>query len=146
MQTTLKGPVNFKGVGLHTGRPVRMTLKPAPAEFGVWFRRMDSTAATGSSRRAGIRSCRPRFAPRSPTTAGVSVMTIEHVMAAIAGCGLTNVLIEIDGPEVPILDGSAALFVEGILQPRAAGAGGAGAGAAASRDGGGAQRRGLRAA
>jgi UDP-3-O-[3-hydroxymyristoyl] N-acetylglucosamine deacetylase len=92
-----------------------MTLKPAPAESGVWFRRVD---ATGGNRL--IAACWDQVVSSALCTkianeAGVSVMTIEHVMAAIAGCGLTNVLIEIDGPEVPILDGSAAPFVRGIL-------------------------------
>lgn len=115
MQTTLKGSVNFKGVGLHTGRPVRMTLKPAPAESGVWFRRVD---AAGGNRLIAARwdqVVSSALCTKIANDAGVSVMTIEHVMAAIAGCGLTNVLIEIDGPEVPILDGSAAPFVRGIL-------------------------------
>jgi UDP-3-O-[3-hydroxymyristoyl] N-acetylglucosamine deacetylase len=81
----------------------------------VWFRRVD---ATGGNRL--IAACWDQVVSSALCTkianeAGVSVMTIEHVMAAIAGCGLTNVLIEIDGPEVPILDGSAAPFVRGIL-------------------------------
>jgi UDP-3-O-[3-hydroxymyristoyl] N-acetylglucosamine deacetylase len=115
MQTTIKGPVNFKGVGLHTGRPVRMTLKPAPAEFGVWFRRVDSDGRDGLIAARWDQVVSSALCTKIANDAGVSVMTIEHVMAAIAGCGLTNVLIEIDGPEVPILDGSAALFVQGIL-------------------------------
>jgi UDP-3-O-[3-hydroxymyristoyl] N-acetylglucosamine deacetylase len=115
MQTTLKGPVNFKGVGLHTGRPVRMTLKPAPAEFGVWFRRMDSDGRDALIAAHWDQVVSSALCTKVANEAGVSVMTIEHVMAAIAGCGLTNVLVEIDGPEVPILDGSAAPFVDGIL-------------------------------
>jgi UDP-3-O-[3-hydroxymyristoyl] N-acetylglucosamine deacetylase len=115
MQTTLKGPVNFKGVGLHTGRPVRMTLKPAPAEFGVWFRRVDSDRRDGLVAARWDQVVSSALCTKIANDAGVSVMTIEHVMAAVAGCGLTNVLIEIDGPEVPILDGSAAPFVQGIL-------------------------------
>jgi UDP-3-O-[3-hydroxymyristoyl] N-acetylglucosamine deacetylase len=116
MQTTLKGPVNFKGVGLHTGRPVRMTLKPAPAEFGVWFRRLDTEGRDGLIAARWDQVVSSALCTKIANEAGVSVMTIEHVMAAIAGCGLTNVLVEIDGPEVPILDGSAALFVDGILR------------------------------
>lgn len=115
MQTTIKSPVSFEGVGLHTGRSVRMTLKPAPAEFGIWFRRLDADGRDGLIAARWDRVVSAQLCTRIANDAGVSVMTIEHVMAAIAGSGLSNVLVEIDGPEVPILDGSAAPFVRGIL-------------------------------
>ncbi len=115
MQTTIKAPVTFEGVGLHMGAPVRMTLHPAAAEFGIWFRRSDV-----EDRDALIPARWDAVQPSSLCTlienaAGASVSTIEHVMAAIAGCGITNLLVEIDGPEVPILDGSAGPFVSAIL-------------------------------
>ncbi len=92
-----------------------MTLKPAAAEFGIWFRRVDNVGRDGLIAARWDQVVSSQLCTRIANEAGVSVMTIEHVMAAIAGCGLTNVLVEIDGPEVPILDGSAAPFVRGIL-------------------------------
>jgi UDP-3-O-[3-hydroxymyristoyl] N-acetylglucosamine deacetylase len=115
MQTTIKAAVSFKGVGLHTGAPVRMSLRPAPAEFGIWFRRLDSDGRDGLIAARWDHVISSQLCTKIANGAGVSVMTIEHLMAAIAGTGLTNVLVEIDGPEVPILDGSAAPFVRGIL-------------------------------
>jgi UDP-3-O-[3-hydroxymyristoyl] N-acetylglucosamine deacetylase len=114
MQTTLKSSASFSGVGLHTGVPVRMTVRPAPAGSGVWFRRTD--VARDQWVAARWDSVSPStLCTRIENPSGVSVSTIEHVMAAIAGIGLSNVVIEIDGPEVPIGDGSAANFVSGLL-------------------------------
>jgi len=115
LQHALKSPVTFTGVGLHTGVPVRMRLLPASADYGIWFKRTDV-----SDRDAMIPAHWDAVVPSKLCTlvrneAGVSVSTIEHIMAALAGCGVHNALIEIDGPEVPILDGSAVPFVEGIL-------------------------------
>lgn len=116
VQTTLKSPVRFRGIGLHSGAPVRMLVRPAPAEHGVWFRRTDAPV---TSQMIAARWSNVRISPlctRIENADGVSVSTIEHIMAALAGCGIHNVLIEIDGPEVPILDGSAAPFVRDLLR------------------------------
>ena len=115
MQSTLKSAATFTGLGLHTGAPVRMVVKPASADYGIWFRRTD--IATGD---AMIPARWDAVVPSKLCTlvanaAGVSVSTIEHVMAALAGCGIHNALIEIDGPEVPILDGSSVPFVQGFF-------------------------------
>jgi UDP-3-O-[3-hydroxymyristoyl] N-acetylglucosamine deacetylase len=115
MQTTIKTAASFKGVGLHTGAPARLTLRPAPAEFGIWFRRLDSGGRDGLIAARWDQVASSQLCTKIANEAGTSVMTIEHLMAAIAGTGLTNVLVEIEGPEVPILDGSAAPFVRGIL-------------------------------
>lgn len=115
MQNTLKAPVTFEGVGLHSGKPARMTLFPAPAQHGITFKRSD--IALGNT----VIPARWDMVERSPlctrlvNAAGVSVSTVEHIMAALAGCGLHNVRVEIDGPEVPIMDGSAADFVREIM-------------------------------
>ncbi|ETW13984.1 UDP-3-O-[3-hydroxymyristoyl] N-acetylglucosamine deacetylase [Roseivivax marinus] len=115
MQTTVRAPITFDGTGLHSGRPARLTIRPAGADHGVRFRRTD--ISLGDT----IVPARWDYVERSPlctrivNDAGVAVQTIEHVMAALAGCGVYNALIDIDGPEVPILDGSAAPFVRGIL-------------------------------
>lgn len=119
MQKTLKSAVMFEGRGLHSGAPVLMTVHPAAADHGVVFRRTDlGIDLTGD--RALIAARWDTVIPSKLCTligngAGVTVSTIEHVMAALAGCGINNALIDIDGPEVPILDGSAAPFVAGFL-------------------------------
>src|SRR6056297_4334456 len=115
VQSTIKSPVTFQGVGLHTGCAARMTLRPASAEFGIWFRRTDAASRDGLIAARWDSVVSSSLCTKIANTSGASVMTIEHVMAAIAGCGIHNLLVEIDGPEVPILDGSAAPFVRGIL-------------------------------
>ena len=118
MQTTLGSSVTFEGVGLHSGAPVRMVLRPAPSNHGIVFRRTDlAGGASGADPR--IPALWDRVLPSKLCTLvanddGVSVSTIEHIMAALAGLGIHNTLIEIDGPEVPILDGSSAPFVRAI--------------------------------
>jgi UDP-3-O-[3-hydroxymyristoyl] N-acetylglucosamine deacetylase len=115
VQTTIKAPVTFAGVGLHSGARVRMTIRPASANYGIWFRRTD-VAETDSMIAAHYAAVTPsRLCTVIENRQGVSVSTIEHVMAALAGCGIHNALVEIDGPEVPILDGSARPFVAGIV-------------------------------
>lgn len=115
MQTTIKSPVTFTGIGLHSGRPVRMTINPGPAEYGIWFCRTDLRSGDRlvSARWDSVRS--PRLCTPISNESGIQISTVEHVMAALAGCGVHNALIEISGPEVPVLDGSAAPFVKGIL-------------------------------
>lgn len=115
MQTTLKSPVSLDGVGLHTGRPVRVRLLPAAANYGIWFRRTDIDNSDGLVPAHWASVVPSELCTMVMNDAGVSVSTTEHLMAAIAGTGLHNLLIEIDGPEVPILDGSSRGFVEAIL-------------------------------
>ncbi|MFA8442377.1 UDP-3-O-acyl-N-acetylglucosamine deacetylase [Yoonia sp.] len=114
MQTTLKSKVTFEGTGLHSGQDVRVVLHPAPAHSGIVFRRTD---VTGQPRLpADFRDVIVSpLNTRLSNADGVTISTIEHLMAALAGCGVHNVLIDVDGPEVPILDGSAASFVRGIV-------------------------------
>jgi UDP-3-O-[3-hydroxymyristoyl] N-acetylglucosamine deacetylase len=113
LQQTLKSEVVFEGVGLHSGAPVRMVLRPASAYHGIVFYRSDVNDFVTASWDHVVPS---RLCTLVSNAAGVRVSTIEHIMAALAGCAIQNALIEIDGPEVPILDGSAAQFVAGILQ------------------------------
>ena len=115
LQTTLKSSVRFTGVGLHSGKPVRMVIHPASAEYGIWFNRTDVDADGLIAARWDGVDTSARLCTRIANDAGVSVSTTEHVMAALSGCGIHNALIEIDGPEVPILDGSAQPFVKRIL-------------------------------
>ena len=115
MQNTLKSPAVFLGAGLHSGRAAHMRVCPASAGHGIWFRRTDIEVGNA------MIPARWDLAEHSPlctklvNVAGVSVSTVEHIMAALVGCGVHNALIEIDGPEVPILDGSSAPFVRGIM-------------------------------
>ncbi|MBE3638758.1 UDP-3-O-acyl-N-acetylglucosamine deacetylase [Mangrovicoccus algicola] len=115
MQRTLKGKAVFLGQGLHSGRPVRMSVFPAPANHGITFRRSDA-GATGEILPARWDKVEQTpLCTRLVGATGDSVSTVEHVMAALAGLGIHNAMITLDGPEVPILDGSAAPFVRGIL-------------------------------
>ena len=109
-QTTLKSPIDCVGIGLHSGARARMRLSPAPAGWGIRFRRTDLPGAPEIpalwSNVVDTRLCSRIAGPD-----GASVATIEHLMAALAGMGVDNCAIDIDGPEVPAMDGSAAPFV-----------------------------------
>jgi len=115
MQATLRSSVSFSGVGLHTGRLARMVLHPQAANMGIWVRRSDKRDAPMIPARFDVVP-QSRLCTKLEGDDGTDVSTVEHVMAALAGCGIHNAIIEIDGPEIPILDGSAAPFVRGILQ------------------------------
>lgn len=115
MQHTLKSEVAFNGTGLHSGRQVRMVVMPASVDYGIWFRRTDLETGDAMIAARWDAVVPSRLCTLVANDAGQSVSTIEHIMAALAGCGIHNALIEIDGPEVPILDGSAKLFVAGLL-------------------------------
>ena len=116
MQNTLKSAVTFMGKGLHSGAEVRMVLRPAAANFGVWFRRTDILTGDALVPARWDAVVASKLCTLVANTSGVTVSTIEHLMAALAGLALHNCLIEIDGPEVPILDGSSVAFVTGILR------------------------------
>ena len=111
MQTTIANPVHFDGVGLHSGCPAGMVVRPAPAGPGIVFRRTDVARDRADVPALWDHVPHARLCTVIENDAGVSVSTIEHVMAALVGSGIHNALIEIDGPEVPILDGSSAPFV-----------------------------------
>jgi UDP-3-O-[3-hydroxymyristoyl] N-acetylglucosamine deacetylase len=116
-QTTLRAAVSLSGVGVHSGDDVKMTLHPAEAGHGIAFLR---TGLPGGLDRIIDARHLSVTATELCTVIGDrddgAVATIEHLMAAFAGLGVDNVLVEIDGPEVPILDGSAAVFVDAIDQ------------------------------
>lgn len=114
VQNTLTSPASFSGFGLHSGLPVHMVARPAAADHGIWFRRTDLGGALVPARWDAVTPS--RLCTVIENDAGVAVSTIEHVMAALAGSGVHNALIDIDGPEVPILDGSAMPFVAGFLE------------------------------
>lgn len=115
MQNSLKSPATFTGLGLHSGAPVRMVVRPAGADHGVWFHRTDVTDHDAMVPARWDAVTPSRLCTVVENADGVSVSTIEHVMAALAGSAIHNAVIEIDGPEVPILDGSSVPFVAGFL-------------------------------
>ncbi len=110
-QTTLHHPITCSGIGLHTGAPVRLRLVPAAPDAGIVFSRTDIQGQDTRVPASHDRVTETTLGTTIANGAGVSVATVEHLMAALAGCGIDNLLIEIDGPEVPIMDGSAGPFV-----------------------------------
>ncbi|HTN53687.1 MAG TPA: UDP-3-O-acyl-N-acetylglucosamine deacetylase [Anaeromyxobacter sp.] len=106
-QRTVAHRVSCTGVGLHSGKPATLTLAPAPADAGVTFVRMD----LGTEIPARNEFVVDTVLSTSIASVGARVATVEHVMAALHGMGIDNCRVEVDGPEVPILDGSAAPFV-----------------------------------
>src|SRR3989442_12145674 len=117
---TLRRAVGCTGIGLHSGKPVRLELKPAPAEHGIRFLRTD----VGVEIPASIEYLARLDHATTLSRDGVSVDTVEHLLSALHGLGVDDALVEVDGPEVPILDGSGAPFVilihEAGLKPLAA--------------------------
>jgi UDP-3-O-[3-hydroxymyristoyl] N-acetylglucosamine deacetylase len=116
-QTTLRGQVAVSGVGIHSGSPVTVTLHPAEADTGIVFWRSGFDSQSDRELSADFRSVTAtEFATVLGDRNGPAVSTTEHVLAALYGLGIDNVVVEVDGPEVPIMDGSAAPFVEAIDQ------------------------------
>ena len=114
-QRTLKDSVKFEGVGLHNGKNVKMYLHPAETNYGIKFRRTDlDDNNIIDANYKNVKS--PVLCTRLENSNAVSVSTIEHLMASFYGEGIDNVLVEIDAPEIPIMDGSALDFVEGIRE------------------------------
>ena len=113
-QKTIKNSVSFSGIGLHSGKPAKICVKPSSPDTGIVFKRIDLKDNN---------LIYPNFMNVSNTALnttisnnnGVKVSTIEHLMGALFGIGIDNALIEIDNEEVPILDGSAKIFIEEIL-------------------------------
>lgn len=113
-QRTIKSEVVISGIGLHTGKSVTLTLRPAPENHWFKFRRIDLEGQPIVSVDADNVSDTSRGTTISEN--GASVSTIEHLMAALVGLQVDNVLIDLDGPEVPILDGSSSIFVQKISE------------------------------
>ncbi len=108
-QTTLKNAIGCSGIGLHSGAKVAMTLLPADAGSGVVFRRTDLGGREVPGHVSSVVGA--QLGTTLGDADGAIVATVEHLMAAFSGCGLDNVVVELDGPEVPVMDGSAAPFV-----------------------------------
>ena len=114
-QTTLKAAATLTGVGVHSGNPAAITIRPAPANHGIAFLRTGTPLGNDRLIKAhhALVSATELCTVIGDVETG-AVATIEHLMSALFGLGIDNALIEIDGPELPILDGSAKLFVEAI--------------------------------
>ncbi len=110
-QRTLKTSINCSGVGLHSGARIAMTLHPADENSGIHFKRTDIAGAGAVIPALWDHVVDTRMCTTIGNRDGVSIGTVEHLMAALAGCGIDNVLIELNGPEVPIMDGSSQPFV-----------------------------------
>jgi len=113
IQKTLKKSIKFTGVGLHSGAKVNLELKPAKDDVGIVFNRVD--LKNDNKIKANFKNVSSaRLCTKIENEFGVSVSTIEHLMAAFYICGVDNLIVNVDGPEVPIMDGSAKEFVEKI--------------------------------
>jgi len=111
-QTTLSNKISFKGVGLHTGAPATVTICPAPENHGYKFQRMDVEGQPIIDADCDLVTDTSRGTTLEKD--GISISTVEHVLASLVGSEIDNALIQIDGPEMPILDGSSIEFIEGI--------------------------------
>lgn len=108
MQKTLKAPIHCRGIGLHSGAHVEMVLRPAAPDSGIRFYRRDLNTEIAADWRNAVDS---PLCTTLTNSKGVSVGTVEHLMAALAGLEIDNVVVELDGPEIPVMDGSASPFV-----------------------------------
>jgi UDP-3-O-[3-hydroxymyristoyl] N-acetylglucosamine deacetylase len=113
-QRTLKSLVSASGVGLHTGQKVRITLRPAPVDSGVVFRRVDLASPVDIPARAQLVG-EARLAS-TLVLGDVKIHTVEHLMSALGGLGVDNAYVDLDAPELPIMDGSASPYVLLIQQ------------------------------
>lgn len=109
-QTTIAKEISFTGVGLHTGLKTNVTLKPNKADAGIVFYRTD----TNSTIKAIVNNVNRTIRSTTIGSKNESIQTIEHLMAAISSQRISNLLIEVDGPEIPIFDGSAKPFVQAL--------------------------------
>ena len=108
-QVTIKHEISATGIGIHSGSEVKMVLKPAAVDTGIVFRRMDISDKPEVSASYDLVSD-TKLGTTITNEAGVSVSTIEHLMAALWGAGIDNIIVDLDGPEVPIMDGSSEPF------------------------------------
>jgi len=108
-QRTIKNSIKATGIGLHTGKKITLSLNPAPAETGIIFTRTDL------DNKINIKACPENVGDTTLSTTlilnNIKVSTVEHLLSAIAGLGIDNLFVNLDGPEVPIMDGSAGPFV-----------------------------------
>ena len=114
MQKTIKDLIELEGIGLHNGIEVKLCLKPAKVNSGIKFKRIDIDGEKNIIEASYKNVHTPILCTKIQNSYGISVSTIEHLMGAFYGEGIDNVLVEINAPEIPIMDGSAFDFVEAI--------------------------------
>ena len=115
MQTTLKQEIKCDGIGLHSGSKVSLKIKPSAAQYGIWFRRTDINTKDNMIAAHYLNVSESELCTTLSNESGATISTVEHLMAAFAGCGIQNALVEVDGPEIPIMDGSSDWFVRKII-------------------------------
>src|SRR5665647_3647044 len=111
-QRTIRSEISVTGVGLHTGQIATMTFKPAPENHGYKFKRIDLPGSPIID--ADVDNVTDTSRGTTISQNGASVNTVEHVLAALVGLVVDNIIIELDGPETPIMDGSSIMFVEAV--------------------------------
>ncbi len=115
-QTTIAAPLTLTGIGVHSGREVSITLQPAEAGTGIVFVRQHDDGSASEYRAVSAHVGNTDLCTVLGTNPARSVATIEHVMAALYALGLDNVVVEVDGAEMPIMDGSSEVFIDAIEQ------------------------------
>jgi UDP-3-O-[3-hydroxymyristoyl] N-acetylglucosamine deacetylase len=115
-QTTIAAPLSLTGIGVHSGREVTITFLPAEAGSGITFGRQHDDGTTSEYRAVSAHVGNTDLCTVLGTNPARSIATIEHVMAAIYALGLDNLVIEVDGAEMPIMDGSSEVFIDAIEQ------------------------------
>ena len=115
-QKTIKKSFVLDGKGLHLGKDVRMTVHPAPADHGIVFKRSDVKGDRAYIKASFENVSKTYLRTQLTNSFGVSIITAEHILAALAGLGIHNALVELSEAEVPIFDGSSRVFVKAILQ------------------------------
>ena len=113
-QKTLRRSISFVGIGLHTGERARITIKPSMDSSGIFFLRKDVKPGDGLIAARWYNVHATDMSTTLINKQGTTIDTVEHLMAALLGCGVDNALIEVDGPEIPIMDGSAEPFATSI--------------------------------
>ena len=116
MQTTVRRSLFFSGRGVHSGAEARIAVRPAPRDHGVVFRRIDLVDGDPCVAARWDAVSETRLCTRLANASGTEISTVEHLMAALAGLGVDNARVDVDGPELPILDGSAAPYVAAIRE------------------------------
>ena len=114
LQKTIKDSIELHGIGLHNGVEVNLCLRPAQANSGILFKRTDVDNNKNIIEASYKNVSSPVLCTKIKNSHGISVSTIEHLMAAFYGEGIDNIMVEVDAPEIPIMDGSAFDFVEAI--------------------------------
>ncbi len=112
LQRTIKHEVSFEGIGLHTGKYAKVVLRPAPRDAGITFIRKDKNTFI----KANVSSVIDTAFATTIGNNGVKIRTVEHILSALAGLGIDNIFLEVNGPEIPILDGSSTELINIILK------------------------------